>query len=419
MRSDVNGSDEAFAQSGGWTGGQYSLLRFSLGLALALYLVRLLPWAEELFTYRGVIGGSYGRDGLQSFYDPGSAQAVVGVGVVLALLFAAGLRTRWAALGLFVVWSLTHGRNPLVADSGAPFVGWVLLFHAALPQAPFGSIDARGRLDPRGLWSYPRALRIAAWTMLALTTAYSGASKLASSAWRSGEAVGGLFAGPLSHDGLLRDAFLGLPPWVLAAGTFGVLALQLAFVPLALWRPARVWIWSAMFAATLVVALAFDSPDASLGRLALLGLCFDPRWIPRQGPGTIDRVFYDGSCGLCHRVVRAAIAEDPRGSSLRFAPIDGEAFAASVPAGLRLGLPDSVLVLTPDGELLDRSRAVLRLARRAGGLWRALALAGEAVPLALRDSIYDFIAAQRHRLFATPDEACPVLTAELRERFDP
>lgn len=404
---------------GGWTGGQYSLLRALFGAALALYLARLLPWAPELFTSSGVLPPDADAPSLLRWVDdPASARAAVGVGALLAVLFALGLRDRWAALGLWVVWASIHGRNPLVADSGAPFVGWVLLFHAALPTAPFGSLDARGRMDPRGEWSFPRPLRAAAWTLLALTTTYNGLSKLASSAWRDGSAVGGLFGGPLAEGGWTSTAFAALPGPLLAVGTWAVLALQLGFAPLALLARARPWLWGAMTLATIVVALGFDSPDASLGRLALLGLCFEPRWIAPLAAAGPDRVFYDGACGFCHRAVRFAVAEDRRGSDLRFAPIDGETFRRAVPGELRPHLPDSILVVTGEGELLDRSRGALRIARRMGGLWRLAALAAEVVPLALRDTLYDGMARVRHRLFASPEEACPLLPRDLRERFE-
>jgi predicted DCC family thiol-disulfide oxidoreductase YuxK len=76
-----------------------------------------------------------------------------------------------------------------------------------------------------------------------------------------------------------------------------------------------------------------------------------------------------------------------------------------------------VLVLTEEGELLDRSRALLHLCARLGGLWRVLAVLGEALPLAFRDTLYDRVARIRHRLFEVPDTRCPIVAPGLAERF--
>ena len=39
--------------------------------------------------------------------------------------------------------------------------------------------------------------------------------------------------------------------------------------------------------------------------------------------------------------------------------------------------------------------------------WRALGIAGRAVPARLRDAIYDVVAAVRYRIFGTEVESCP------------
>jgi predicted DCC family thiol-disulfide oxidoreductase YuxK len=132
-----------------------------------------------------------------------------------------------------------------------------------------------------------------------------------------------------------------------------------------------------------------------------------------------EYLFYDGHCGLCHRAVKFVLRHDRSGELFRYAPLQGSTFLARVEAGRRAGLPDSVVVLTREGELLVRSDAFLHILRRLGGGWRVLAAVLSVVPRGLRDFVYDFVARIRYRVFGRRDDLCPVVPAELRARFDP
>jgi predicted DCC family thiol-disulfide oxidoreductase YuxK len=114
--------------------------------------------------------------------------------------------------------------------------------------------------------------------------------------------------------------------------------------------------------------------------------------------------------------VRFLLAED-HARGFVFAPLQGETFAASVPAADRTALPDSIVVRTAGGALLVRSTAVLHVLDGLGGAWRVLARLARLVPRAIRDAVYDGIAAVRHRVFAAPQASCPLVPPNLRERF--
>lgn len=131
------------------------------------------------------------------------------------------------------------------------------------------------------------------------------------------------------------------------------------------------------------------------------------------------RLFYDGDCALCHWSVRFAVRRDRCLPALRFSPIGGESFERMMAAAGRPELPDSLLLLTPSGELLVKSAAVLFLARRAGGVMRIAAFFGGLVPRFVRDALYDAIARRRRRWFGRTEQACPILPPALRRRFDP
>ncbi|MEO1236432.1 MAG: DCC1-like thiol-disulfide oxidoreductase family protein [Planctomycetota bacterium] len=138
-----------------------------------------------------------------------------------------------------------------------------------------------------------------------------------------------------------------------------------------------------------------------------------------SGGDSFDVVYYDGGCGLCHRSVRFLLPRDRGGARFRFAPIGGQTFGERVSEAERAGLPDSIVVLTAGGDLLTRSEAVLHVLGRLGGGWGVLAKLGRVVPRGLRDWGYDRVAAARHRFFAKPAEACPIVPPEQRERFLP
>lgn len=103
-------------------------------------------------------------------------------------------------------------------------------------------------------------------------------------------------------------------------------------------------------------------------------------------------VLYDGSCGFCGWSVRWVLRRD-RSRSFRFAPLDS-------PRGRALlaehGLPSDpgTVVVLDDGRAYLRSDAVLRVARRVGGIWHLLRVGG-VLPRSLRDALYDWVA--RHR----------------------
>jgi predicted DCC family thiol-disulfide oxidoreductase YuxK len=132
-----------------------------------------------------------------------------------------------------------------------------------------------------------------------------------------------------------------------------------------------------------------------------------------------DLLFYDGSCGLCHRSVQFAVARDREGSLFRYAPLGGPTYQAAFPADVRDQLPDSIVLRTADGRTLIRSAAILHIAERIGGLWGAAARAVSMVPRWFLDLCYNGVARVRYRLFTRPGTACPLLPAELRQRFLP
>jgi predicted DCC family thiol-disulfide oxidoreductase YuxK len=413
--------------SSGWTGGQYSVARAALGAYLCVHFLQLVPWGRELFSREGVLpdarlsplAGVF-PNALALWDSPAAVAAALVAGAALGILLAAGWWDRAAALAIWYLWACLPGRNPLISSPGLAMVGWLLLMHACVPPAPYGSLAARGRADPAGGWRMPGAIFGAAWAVMALGYTYSGYTKLVSPSWLDGSAIRRVLESPLARPTALREALLALPDGVLALATWGGLALELAFAPLALVARARPWLWLALLGMHLGLMVLVDVADLGPGVVLFHLFTFDPAWIRPRGAPAPERLFYDGECGLCHRTVRFVLAEDRAagGPALRFAPLGGAALARELPEAARRDLPDSLVLLRADGRALVRSRAVLHVMERLGGLWRALALVARLIPRRALDAAYDAVARVRSRLFARPAEACPVAPAELRARFD-
>jgi predicted DCC family thiol-disulfide oxidoreductase YuxK len=119
-----------------------------------------------------------------------------------------------------------------------------------------------------------------------------------------------------------------------------------------------------------------------------------------------ETLFYDGHCGLCHRAVKFVLRHD-REAVFRFAPLQGSAFENTG--------QDSMVVQTPDGRVLLKSDAWIYILRRIG--WRVTAAACAAFPRAIRDWVYDRVAAVRFRIWGRREDLCPIIPPELRDRF--
>jgi predicted DCC family thiol-disulfide oxidoreductase YuxK len=393
----------------GWTGGQYSIFRSVFGVYLFVHFAQLAPWTAEVFSSRGQLPEAVASPILHFFPNvlslcdtPAFVSGFVALGAGLSLLFAAGIQDRWAAIGTWYVWACLLGRNPLIANPSIPYVGWMLLAHAALPRPRFGAWVSRGRVTGKLPWRLPPALFAAAWILMAIGYSYSGVTKLLSPSWQDGSALLRMLGNPLGRPGGIHAVLLALPPILVHAATWGAMSLELLFAPLSLFRRLRPWLWGLLLAMHLLLIVMIDFADLSLGMVLLHLFTFDPAWIrPRRagGPATLH---YDGQCGFCHGFVRFVLAEDASGDAFRFAPLAGG---------------DTLVVRTGEGATLTRSTAVLQVLERLGGFWRLFAVAGKLVPRFLRDALYDAFARVRRKLFARPEQACPVLPEALRARF--
>ena len=124
-------------------------------------------------------------------------------------------------------------------------------------------------------------------------------------------------------------------------------------------------------------------------------------------------ILFDGRCAFCERSVRFIATRDD--GYFKFGASqnpEGQALLA------RFGTTREAarsLILIEDGRLYLRSDAVLRIAARMHAPWR-YARIFSIVPRPLRDLVYRFVAAIRHRL-AGESTACEIPPPEIRARL--
>jgi len=412
-----------------WTGGQYSLFRAAFGAHLCVQLAILLRSGTEIFSDPGMRAESplspllgYFPNPLFVWDSPTAVNAILALAILASVAFTIGRWDRIAAIVLVYVGACLFSRNPLISDPGPFLVAAILLGHAVLPTKPFGSWDARERSDPGGDWRMPDWIYSTAWIALGAAYVFVGVTKAMSPEWMHGAALAHALETPRASPNFVSETLAAAPPLLLSIATWAGLLGQLLFAPLALFARIRPWLWLVSLAMNLGAALFIDVSQQSAGLMLLHCFTFDPGWIgPRVDRGP-TRVFYDGTCGLCHHTVRFLLAEDPDGERFRFAPIESQAFQAAIGepgSGFEVDdeIPDSVLVARAGEPILVRAEGALALGQQLGGLWRIMATLGAVVPLQLLNVAYDFIARIRHRLFAKPASDCPLVPPSLQKRF--
>jgi predicted DCC family thiol-disulfide oxidoreductase YuxK len=126
-------------------------------------------------------------------------------------------------------------------------------------------------------------------------------------------------------------------------------------------------------------------------------------------------LFYDGVCGLCDRLVQFVLRRD-RQARFQFAALQSQVATQTLGAfGKNPDDLDTVYVLTSDGRLLSKARAVLFALKQLGLPWSLMALF-TVLPTGLLDWCYDRVARNRYRLFGKI-EACRLPSGEERSRF--
>jgi len=139
--------------------------------------------------------------------------------------------------------------------------------------------------------------------------------------------------------------------------------------------------------------------------------------LPTTEPNPI--VLYDGVCGLCNRLVQFILKRD-RHDRFRFASLQSS-FGQEIlkrhgadPLDL-----DTFYVVLDYGRasesLLARSDGVVYALTNLGGIWRIAGM-GKALPKAVCDGLYNFVARHRYQVFGKY-ESCMLPNPTHRAKF--
>lgn len=274
------------------TARHFALFRVALGGYLVVHFVSLAPYAEELFSHNGMLPDAAQLPSAGFFPNPlanATRSAALGFVVALSLLslsLLAGLYRRWLAIPLWFGWACLFNRNPFIANPSLPYVGFLLLACAIVPNEPcLRPSLPRAERD----WSIPRALYRGAWLLLGLGYTLSGLHKLGSPSWLAGTALRHVLELPLARDTWLRSALLSLPDWAFAGMTWGALAAEITALPLFLFRATRRLAWAGLIGMQLGILCLLDFADLTAAMLLFHAFVFEPgAWsLPRIGAGSV------------------------------------------------------------------------------------------------------------------------------------
>jgi predicted DCC family thiol-disulfide oxidoreductase YuxK len=125
-------------------------------------------------------------------------------------------------------------------------------------------------------------------------------------------------------------------------------------------------------------------------------------------------ILFDGVCNLCNGAVQFVIRHDKK-NVFRFAALQSETgITLSKKYNIPIDRMDTFVVIK-NNKCYTRSNAALEVANILGGFWAILYIL-VIIPPAIRDTIYDWVAKNRYRMFGKK-ESCMIPTPELRDRF--
>jgi hypothetical protein len=262
---------------------QFSIFRIVLGSYLLIHFAMLLPYAAEIWSREGLLANAslnlthgYFPNILNYIDNPLFVYYFIAVLLGSSVLLILGIQRLFISFLLWYGWVCLFDRNNLISNPSIPFIGWILLCFVVIPKGEPLCLYTHKNSD----WKFPELLFIGAWAIMAIGYTISGFDKLNSPSWQDGSAITHLLNNPLARDWGLRTFLLSLSEKILRLMTWGILFVELVFLPFAIWSKTRKWIWLAMIIMHLGILLIVDFADLTIGMLMIHWFTFDKNWIP-------------------------------------------------------------------------------------------------------------------------------------------
>ena len=394
---------------------QFTLFRMILGSYLFIHFLILIPYAAEIWSHAGMLPDpsvnltyGYFPNLLLYLNSPLSVKLYVIFMAVLSFGLLIGFQRPIISVLLWYGWASLFDRNNLILNPGIPYIGWILLCCAAIPKGEPWSIT-----KSTNKWEMPVILYYGAWALMAIGYSISGFDKFSAPSWKDGSAIFHLLENPLARDSWLREFFAGLPMFFSKIATWLVLFLEICFLPLALFKPTRKWIWLALVLLHIGILLIIDFTDLTLGMLMIHWFTFDASWLKAK-PKRSGILYFDGVCVMCNHFAKFLISED-KNDALQFASLQGDSAKYNIDAKHLNNI--NTLIYQEGEKTYSQSSGILQAIASLGGIYK-LVLVLKLTPKFIRDKIYVHISANRYKWFGKYD-VCRVPRFEEKSKLLP
>jgi predicted DCC family thiol-disulfide oxidoreductase YuxK len=126
-------------------------------------------------------------------------------------------------------------------------------------------------------------------------------------------------------------------------------------------------------------------------------------------------ILFDGVCNLCEKSVQFVIRHDAS-ARFRFASLQSNAARKILSDANHTKAELSSVLFVLDGQVFQKSRATLQIAKRLDAAWPMLYYVFFWIPPCVADRVYDFIGNRRYQWLGKKDE-CWVPDEDQRNRF--
>jgi len=262
----------------------FAFVRIALGIFFLFNYIYLFPYAIELFSSAGLLGG-FGPlttntlpNILAHNNTPQFIQLYFLVLIAASATLALGIYRQPSALILWYGLASLLNINPYIINPAFAYVGWLLLAMAVIPLGEPYTLLRKHNSN----WEMPKLVVVGAWLVFGASYTVSGITKLVSPSWVNGETLDVLLNSTMANGWFIADwARLLLPLSISHILTWGILWLEILCLPLCFWQLTRKYTWLLLTAAHVGILLILNIGFISVGMLVFHLFLFNTAWWPK------------------------------------------------------------------------------------------------------------------------------------------